>query len=152
MSNKTEDKIPKAYYYSVDGLVDEEGNLKKFTTASLGRDLEDEFDLESLGGSAALFFYLDNEEYKDPKKWPLTFKFYKTLKSSSVDLEMNLSFAPCFMGTPKKIATEKKEVVKEKHKRVRKPKEKITDEHDIQSSPEQSDNSTPTDPSVTEPT
>ena len=56
MSNKTEDKIPKAYYYSVDGLVDEEGNLKKFTTASLGRDLEDEFDLESLGGSAALFF------------------------------------------------------------------------------------------------
>ena len=63
---------------------------------------------------------------------------------------MNLSFAPCFMGTPKKIATEKKEVVKEKPKRVRKPKEKTTDEHDIQSSPEQSDNPSEIDTEPTE--
>ena len=31
MSNKSEDKIPKAYYYSVDGVLDDEGNLKKFS-------------------------------------------------------------------------------------------------------------------------
>ena len=65
---------------------------------------------------------------------------------------MNLSYAPCFLSTPKKIIIEKKQEVKEKPKRVRKPKEKTTDEHDIQNSPEQSDDSTPTDPSVTEPT
>lgn len=152
MATKSDDAIPKVYYYSVDGLVDEEGNLRKFTTPSLGRDLEDEFDLESLGGSTALFFYLDNEEYKDPEKWPLTFKFYKSLKSASVDLEMNLSFSPCFMGTPKKIATEKKQETPKpvKTRKPRKLKEKTTDELDIQSSPGESDNPSQTDAKITE--
>lgn len=141
MSSKTEEKIPKAYYYSVDGVVDEEGNLKKFSIASFGRDLEDEFDLEGVGNTTALSFYLNNEDYQDISKWPLMFRFYKTLKSASIELEMNLSYSPCFLSTPKKIVTEKKQEVKEKPKRVRKPKEKITDENDIQSSPEQSDDS-----------
>lgn len=152
MSNKSEDKIPKAYYYSVDGVLDEEGNLKKFSIPSYGRDVDDEFDLEGIGNTTALAFYLDNEDYRDIEKWPLLFKFYKTLRSASIDLEMNLSYAPCFLSTPKKIIIEKKQEVKEKPKRVRKPKETTTDEQLVQSSPEQSDDSTSTDTSVTEPT
>lgn len=152
MSNKSEDKIPKSYYYSVDGVLDEEGNLKKFSIPSYGRDVDDEFDLEGIGNTTALSFYLDNEEYRDIEKWPLLFKFYKTLRSSSIDLEMNLSYSPCFLSTPKKIIIEKKQEVKEKPKRIRKPKETISDEQPVQSSPEQSDDSTPTDTSVTEPT
>ena len=152
MSNKSEDKIPKAYYYSVDGVLDDEGNLKKFSIPSYGRDVDDEFDLEGIGNTTALSFYLDNEEYRDLEKWPLLFKFYKTLRSVSIDLAMNLSYAPCFLSTPKKIIIEKKQEVKEKPKRVRKPKEKTTDEHDIQSSPEQSDNPSEIDTESTEQT
>lgn len=146
MSNKSEEKIPKSYYYSVDGVVDEEGNLKKFSIPSYGRDLDDEFDLEGVGNTTALSFYLENEEYQDISKWPLMFRFYKTLKAQSIELEMNLSFSPCFLSTPKKIVIEKKAEVKAKPKRTRKPKEEISDEPNLQDSPEQSDDSS--DPST----
>ena len=137
MSNKTEEKIPKAYYYSVDGVLDEEGALKKFSIPSFGRDIDDEFDLEGVGNTTALSFYLDNEDYQDIDKWPLKFFFYKDLKAQSVELEMNLSLSPCFLSTPKKIITEKKAEAKVKPKRTRKPKEEISDEPKLQSNTEQ---------------
>lgn len=116
--------IPKAYVYTVEGVFDEEDNLRKFSTASLSRDLHDEFDLESISGSAALFFYLDNPEYQDPSKWPLVFKFLTP--NNPVELEMNLSFSPCFMSTPKKIIQEKKAtaVTPPVEKKTRKPRTK----------------------------
>ena len=123
-------KIPKAYYYSVDGVLDDEGNLKKFSIPSYGRDVDDEFDLEGIGNTTALSFYLDNEEYRDLEKWPLLFKFYKTLRSVSIDLEMNLSYAPCFLSTPKKIVITK-ETATPKPKRQRKVKE-VQDETTVQ--------------------
>lgn len=126
-----EPKIPKAYYYSVEGVLEENGeDLKRFTIASLSRDLNDEFDIESLGNSAALFFYLDNEDYQDESKWPLTFKFYATPKASPVELEMNLSHTPCFLSTPKKIVVTK-EAATPKPKRQRKVKE-VQDETTVQ--------------------
>lgn len=132
MSNKSEDKIPKAYYYSVDGVLDDEGNLKKFSIPSYGRDVDDEFDLEGIGNTTALSFYLDNEEYRDLEKWPLLFKFYKTLRSVSIDLEMNLSYAPCFLSTPKKIVVTKEAATPApKPKRQRKVKE-VQDETTVQ--------------------
>jgi hypothetical protein len=67
-----ETPIPKAYIYSVEGVLDEEGNLRKFSIASLNRLLTCEFDLESIAYSASLFFYLDNEEYQSLEKYPLT--------------------------------------------------------------------------------
>ena len=130
--------IPKAYVYTVEGVFDEEENLKKFSTASLSRDLHDEFDLESIAGSAALFFYLDNPEYQDPSKWPLIFKFLTA--NNPVELEMNLTFSPCFMSTPKKIIQEKKAVVVTPpvEKKTRKPRTKKevpvkVDEPDLES-------------------
>lgn len=114
--------IPKMYIYTVEGVFDEEDNLRKFSTASLSRDLHDEFDLESISGSAALFFYLDNPEYQDESKWPLVFKFQTT--GVPVELEMNLSFSPCFLSTPKKILQEKKSPPAPVEKKVRKPRVK----------------------------
>lgn len=128
-----EPKIPKAYYYSVEGVLEENGeDLKRFTIASLSRDLNDEFDLEGLGNSAALSFYLDNEDYRDESKWPLTFKFYATPKASPVELEMNLSHSPCFLSTPKKIIVTKEAATPiPKPKRQRKVKE-VQDETTVQ--------------------
>ena len=130
-----ESKIPKAYYYSVEDVLQQNGeDLKRFIIASLGRDLNDEFDLEGLGNSAALSFYLENEDYRDESKWPLTFKFYTTLKAPPVELEMNLSYSPCFLSTPKKIIITKEAETSApapKPKRRRKVKE-IQDETTVQ--------------------
>ncbi len=89
--------IPKYYKYSVLGVLDKEENLKKFTIPSLSRDINNEFDLECISNSAALFFYLDHPEYQTTDKWPLVFRFFS--KQDPVEIEMNLSFAPCFLST-----------------------------------------------------
>lgn len=98
-----ETPLPKMYIYSIEGLFDKSGNLRKFSVPSLSRDLNDEFDLESVSYNAALMFYLDNEEYQDIEKWPLVFKFYKTKTDQPIDLEMELSFAPTFLSKQKSI-------------------------------------------------
>lgn len=98
-----ETPLPKMYIYSIEGLFDKSGNLRKFSVPSLSRDLNDEFDLESVAYNAALMFYLDNEEYQDIEKWPLVFKFYKTKTDQPIDLEMELSFAPTFLSKQKSI-------------------------------------------------
>lgn len=126
--------IPKAYIYTVEGVFDENENLRKFSTASISRDLHCEFDLESIASSAALFFYLDNPEYKEPEKWPLVFKFQTS--DAPVEVEMNLSFSPCFMSTPKKIIQEKKAttpapVVEKKTRKPRTKKEVVIDNSSI---------------------
>lgn len=95
--------IPKIYYYSVEGVFDGEGNLKKFSTPSLSRLLTDEFDLESIAYSASLWFYLEHEEYQSIEKWPLKFKFYESKASTPIELEMELSYAPCFLSKQKSI-------------------------------------------------
>ena len=127
MSNKTENKIPKLYYYSVEGVLDVNGDLKKFSIPSYGRDLAEEFDLDGISNTTALSFFLENEEYKDESKWPLTFKFYKTLKDSPIEQEMNLTFSPCFFSTPKPIVvTKEAEAINSvKVKRTRKPKQSL---------------------------
>ena len=133
MSNKTEIKIPKLYYYSVEGVLDSNGDLRKFSTPSYGLDLNEEFDLDCISSSTALTFFLDNEEYKDESKWPLNFKFYKTLKDSPIELEMNLTFSPCFFSTPKPIVvTKEAEAISTvKPKRARKPKESLQVVEDV---------------------
>lgn len=133
MSNKTENKIPKLYYYSVAGVLDVNGDLKKFSIPSYGRDLAEEFDLDGISNTTALSFFLENEEYKDESKWPLTFKFYKTLKDSPIELEMNLTFSPCFFSTPKPIVvTKEAEAISTvKPKRARKPKESLQVVEDV---------------------
>ena len=132
-------KIPKAYSYTVEGVVDDQGTLKKFTVPSLSRDIHDEFDADCIAGSAALAFYLDNEDYRELEKWPLKFKFQTS--TTPVELEMNLSYSPCFLSTPKNIVktitapessteTEESEpVVEEKTNSVKRRKRKPKDEN-----------------------
>lgn len=123
-----ETPIPKAYIYSVEGVVDDEGKLRKFSIASLNRLLTCEFDLEGIAYSASLNFYLDHEEYQSLDKWPLTFKFYASKTAAPVELEMNLSYAPCFLSTQKSIVKhvvkEEKTTVVETEETVVKPKRK----------------------------
>lgn len=95
--------IPKLYYYSVEDVFDSEGDLKKFSIASLSRVLTDEFDLESISYSASLSFYLDHEEYQAIEKWPLKFKFYENKTSTPIELEMELTYSPCFLSKQKSI-------------------------------------------------
>lgn len=100
-----ENNIPKIYTYTVDGFYtdneEDEKELKRFSIPSFGRDLTNEFDLDNEASYAAQCLYLDYPEYKDPSKWPLLFKFYIRKNSKPVEIEMNLSFSPCFMSTPK---------------------------------------------------
>lgn len=103
-----ENSIPKIYTYTVDGFYTDNGEegekeLKRFNIPSFGRDLTDELDLDNEANYAAQCLYLDYPEYKDPSKWPLLFKFYIRKNSKPIEIEMNLSFAPCFMSTPKQI-------------------------------------------------
>lgn len=102
-----ENNIPKIYTYTVDGFYtdneEDEKELKRFSIPSFGRDLTNEFDLDNEASYAAQCLYLDYPEYKDPTKWPLLFKFYIRKNSKPVEIEMNLSFSPCFMSTPKQI-------------------------------------------------
>ena len=104
-----ENTIPKIYTYTVDGFYTEHENeenekeLKRFSIPSFGRDLTNEFDLDNEASYAAQCLYLDYPEYKDITKWPLLFKFYVRKNSKPVEIEMNLSFSPCFMSTPKQI-------------------------------------------------
>ena len=123
-----ETPIPKAYIYSVEGVVDDEGNLRKFSIASLNRLLTCEFDLEGIAYSASLNFYLNNEEYQSLDKWPLTFKFYASKTEAPIELEMNLSYAPCFLSTQKSIVKhvvkEEKTTIVETEETVVKPKRK----------------------------
>lgn len=95
--------IPKLYYYSVEDVFDSEGDLKKFSIASLSRVLTDEFDLESISYSASLAFYLAHEEYQAIEKWPLKFKFYESRSSTPIELQMELSYTPCFLSKQKSI-------------------------------------------------
>ena len=102
-----ENNIPKIYTYTVDGFYtdneEDEKELKRFSIPSFGRDLTNEFDLDNEASYAAQCLYLDYPEYKDPSKWPLLFKFYIRKNSKPVEIEMKLSFSPCFMSTPKQI-------------------------------------------------
>ena len=115
-----ENTIPKIYTYTVDGFYTEHENeenekeLKRFSIPSFGRDLTNESDLESEATYAAQCFYLDYPEYKDITKWPLLFKFYVRKNSKPVEIEMNLSFSPCFMSTPRQIRVTKEELKKKK--------------------------------------
>ena len=113
-----ENNIPKIYTYTVDGFYtdneEDEKELKRFSIPSFGRDLTNESDLESEASYAAQCLYLDYPEYKDPSKWPLLFKFYIRKNSKPVEIEMNLSFSPCFMSTPRQIRTIKEEESKKK--------------------------------------
>lgn len=123
--------IPKFYLYSVEGVLDEEGNLKKFSTPSLSRVLTDDFDLEGISNSASLMFYLAHEEYQSLDKWPLKFKFYDSKASTPIELEMELSYAPCFLSKQPSIVqyidsesdVEEQEVAKPvEEKKTRKPR------------------------------
>ena len=115
-----ENTIPKIYTYTVDGFYTEHENeenekeLKRFSIPSFGRDLTNESDLESEATYAAQCLYLDYPEYKDITKWPLLFKFYVRKNSKPIEIEMNLSFSPCFMSTPRQIRTIKEEESKKK--------------------------------------
>lgn len=110
--------IPKFYVYTVDTILNEEGDSKKFTVPSLSRDVNDEFDLDCIANSAALTFFLNNEGYQDIERWPLTFKFVsydKSIREASVAL----AFAPSFSTIIPKIKDSS--VVK----RVRRTKKQI---------------------------
>lgn len=112
--------IPKMYIYTIDGVMNEEGETKRFSVPSLSRDVNDEFDLDCIANSAALTFFLNNEEYQDTEKWPLTFKFVsydKSIREASVAL----AFAPSFSTHVKPFISE--EVVPVKRvRRTRTPK------------------------------
>ena len=125
--------IPKIYYYSVEGVFDSEGNLRKFSIASLSRLLTDEFDLESIAYSASLAFYLEYEEYQAIDKWPLKFKFYENKASTPIELDMELSYSPCFLSKQKSIVkhidlesqkAEQEETPDVEVKKTRKPRTK----------------------------
>lgn len=125
--------IPKIYYYSVEGVFDSEGNLRKFSIASLSRLLTDEFDLESIAYSASLAFYLEHEEYQAIDKWPLKFKFYENKASTPIELDMELSYSPCFLSKQKSIVkhidlesqkAEQEETPDVEVKKTRKPRTK----------------------------
>ena len=113
-----ENNIPKIYTYTVDGFYtdneEDEKELKRFSIPSFGRDLTNEFDLDNEASYAAQCLYLDYPEYKDPTKWPLLFKFYIRKNSKPIEIEMNLSFSPCFMSTPRQIRITKEESKKKK--------------------------------------
>ena len=110
--------IPKFYVYTIDTVLDEEGDSKKFTVPSLSRDINDEFDLDCIANSAALTFFLNNKEYQEVESWPLTFKFLsydKSIREASV----TLAFSPSFSTNIPKF---KEPVVT---KRVRRTKKQI---------------------------
>ena len=114
-----ENNIPKIYTYTVDGFYtdnreEDEKELKRFSIPSFGRDLTNEFDLDNEASYAAQCLYLDYPEYKDPTKWPLLFKFYIRKNAKPVEIEMNLSFSPCFMSTPRQIKLIKNKELDEK--------------------------------------
>lgn len=123
-----ENNIPKIYTYTVDGFYTDNGEedekeLKRFSIPSFGRDLTNEFDLDNEASYAAQCLYLDYPEYKDPTKWPLLFKFYIRKNAKPVEIEMNLSFSPCFMSRSRQIKLiknkepdEKKTTEKQKNK------------------------------------
>lgn len=94
-------KFPKLYAYTVEGIVDEDGVEKRFSVPSLSRDINDDFDADSIAHSAALSFFLDNEEYRSEDHWPLKFRFQT--KDQPVELTVELSFSPCFLTKPKSI-------------------------------------------------
>lgn len=117
---KDELKIPKAYLYTVDGVLNEEGELRKFSTPSLSRDINDDFELDSVANSAALFFFLDNEDYQAEDKWPLVFRFTSHTKEAK-EVTMTLSFAPSFSSS---IKPKEPEVVKKTRTRRKAPVKK----------------------------
>lgn len=68
--------IPKAYIYTVEGVFDENENLRKFSTASISRDLHCEFDLESIASLLQPYSFIwIIQNIKILEKWPLVFKF-----------------------------------------------------------------------------
>lgn len=100
-------KIPKIFYFRVEGCVDEEGTELMYSCPTLSQSFDCEWDEVSLTERAALRFYLKNSEYKDQKKWPLTFKFYYDPKIKAIHkCIMDLAFAPVLS----KYIPEKEEV------------------------------------------
>ena len=123
---KTIESIPKLYYYTIQSVVDEEGLPIKTSFPSFGRDLEDEFDVDSLIQYILQSFYESNVEYQDVSKWPLTVKLYKTLRDKEPkEVQVELSYAPSFRVIPKSIVQTKEsmEAKKLESKRTRKTKE-----------------------------
>ena len=110
--------VVKNYTYTVDGHVNKDGEPKSYTIPSFNRNLECDFDLESIAHQAALRFFLDNEEYQTEDKYPLTFRF--TGNGITRDAEMYLQFAPTFQTKEGKIRRE--ESIEVKKTRTRKIK------------------------------
>lgn len=112
--------IPKNYIYTVDGVVDNDNELLKFSIPSLSRSLECDFDLEGIAHQAALAFFLQHEEYQTEDKYPLTFRFAGG--GLSRDAEMYLQFAPTFQTKEGKLLREESIEVKRKRVVARKVK------------------------------
>lgn len=112
--------IPKNYIYTVDGVVDNDNELLKFSIPSLSRSLECDFDLEGIAHQAALAFFLQHEEYQTEDKYPLTFRFAGG--GLSRDTEMYLQFAPTFQTKEGKLLREESIEVKRKRVVARKVK------------------------------
>lgn len=111
MSTKETNQIPKLYYFTVQGVEDEEGNSVKFNKPSFGRDIEDEFDLDSIIQYFLISFYEEHKEYQDIKKWPITVKVYRSQRDrepKTVDVE--LSYSPVFRSIPMSIVQTKNSV------------------------------------------
>lgn len=115
-------KFPKFYIYTVDGILNEEGEPKKFSIPTLSRDIEDDFELDSVANSAALFFFVDNKEYQDPEKWPLIFKFVSHTKTIK-EVKMSLDFAPSFSSNIKPPVKEEIKKVVRRRKTTKKEEE-----------------------------
>lgn len=123
--------IPKFYTYSVIGILNEDKDLKRFTVPSLGRDIEDEFDLDGVVQYAALNFFLADETYKDVSIWPLTFKISGGQVTKEV--EVMLDFAPTFSLKEKKVLI-KKQINEEVTKTPRKRRTKAEMQNEATSS------------------
>lgn len=115
--------LPKFYNYTVEGVLDKNDNPRKFSIASLSRDIYDDFDTDCLAGSAALDFYLKHPKYQDDSLWPLVFKF--TGSQNPVEVEMNLYHTPTFLSTPRPVEV-KVESVPEEDEPVVEKKERKT--------------------------
>lgn len=107
-------KIPKAYVFTVEGIE------KRFSVPSLSRDINDEFDADTIVQSAALSVMLDDEKYRDPNEWPLIFKFNAT--DRIVEMKVELHYSPSFLVKPNSTITtiEEKPKPKPRAKRVKK--------------------------------
>lgn len=96
----SEQKLPKNFIFFTPSLLDKNGEPKKFSLPSMGRDPLDEFDREGLMNSACLLLYLDYEEFRLESSYPITVKI--VVGEGHVESEMSLCLSPHFTSSPKK--------------------------------------------------